>query len=247
MTLNISPGDLRRMKQARRVAALTGAGVSAESGVPTFRGKDGLWRSFRAEDLATPEAFARDPKLVWEWYDWRRNLIAPLSPNPGHRALARMETLFPGFTLITQNVDGLHRAAGSAAPVEMHGNIWMTRCAREGTVRENRQTPLPQIPPRCPQCGALLRPHIVWFGEALDPEILDRAFTAAREAELFFVIGTAAAVQPAASLAGVAGERGALVVEVNVEETPVTQLAGLSLRGPSGKILPELVNLLQSA
>ncbi|MBI4829610.1 MAG: NAD-dependent deacylase [Nitrospinae bacterium] len=247
MTLNISPGDLRRMKQARRAAALTGAGVSAESGVPTFRGKDGLWRSFRAEDLATPEAFARDPKLVWEWYDWRRSLIAPLAPNPGHYALAQMEKIFPRFTLITQNVDGLHRAAGSTAPVEMHGNIWLTRCVREGSICENRQAPLPEIPPRCPGCGALLRPHIVWFGESLDPDVLEQAFTAAREAELFFVIGTAAAVQPAASLVGIAKEHGAMVVEVNVEETPVTHLADVSLRGPSGKILPELVNLLQSA
>jgi len=235
------------MKLARRAAALTGAGVSAESGVPTFRGKDGLWRSFRAEDLATPEAFARDPKLVWEWYDWRRSLIAPLSPNPGHYALAAMEKIFPRFTLITQNVDGLHRAAGSTAPLEMHGNIWLTRCVREGTVRENRQAPLPEIPPHCPGCGALLRPHIVWFGESLDPDVLEQAFTAAREAEVFFVIGTAAAVQPAASLAGIAREHGALVVEVNVEETPVTELADVSLRGPSGKILPGLVNLLQSA
>jgi NAD-dependent deacetylase len=163
------------LARARRVVALTGSGISAESGIPTFRGENGLWRRYRAEDLATPEAFARDPVLVWEWYDWRRSLIAPAEPNAGHRVLARWETLFDSFAVITQNVDGLHGKAGSREVVELHGNIWKTRCTREGTVREARETPLPHLPPVCPDCGALARPHIVWFGEALDRSVLERA------------------------------------------------------------------------
>jgi NAD-dependent deacetylase len=162
--------------RARRVAVLTGAGISAESGVPTFRGKDGLWKQFRAEDLATPEAFARDPKLVWEWYDWRRGLIGRAEPNPGHAVLAKWGKVFPEFALITQNVDGLHARAGSLGILELHGNIWKTRCTREEIVAENFEIPLKQIPPACPNCGAILRPHIVWFGESLDPDLLRRAF-----------------------------------------------------------------------
>ncbi|VAX20700.1 NAD-dependent protein deacetylase of SIR2 family [hydrothermal vent metagenome] len=253
------PGDLLdTIVNSKNVAALTGAGVSAESGVPTFRGEEGLWRNFRAEgfttpeELATPEAFRRDPKLVWEWYDWRRTLIAPLKPNPGHLSLAKFEKRLKKkeegrFTLVTQNVDGLHRLAGSADPVEMHGNIWFTRCVDEGTVRENRDAPLPQLPPLCPDCGAMVRPHIVWFGESLEPSVLERAYKAAQEAEVFFIIGTSAVVQPSASLAGIAKDAGAMVVEINLESTPVTSLVDLSLKGPSGVILPELLKMIESA
>ncbi len=246
-SLKISDDLLETIANSKNVAALTGAGVSAESGVPTFRGEEGLWRNFRAEELATPEAFERDPKLVWEWYDWRRSLIAPLKPNPGHLSLAKFEKRFGQFTLITQNVDGLHRLAGSADPVEMHGNIWFTRCTGEGTVRENRETPLPQIPPLCPECGAMVRPHIVWFGESLEPAVLARAYKAAEEAEVFFVIGTAAVVQPAASLADIAKNSGAIVVEINPESTPITDIVDISLKGPSGEILPKLLKMIESA
>ncbi len=152
------------LKQARSVAVLTGAGVSAESGVPTFRGNNGLWRQYRAEDLATPGAFARDPKLVWEWYDWRRGLIAQAQPNAGHRALVELEKRVPSFTLITQNVDGLHELAGSRNVLEVHGSIWKVRCTSCERERMDRRTPLPEIPPKC-ECGALLRPGVVWFGE----------------------------------------------------------------------------------
>ena len=168
--------DLLRNKP--RLAVLTGAGISAESGIPTFRGQEGLWRQFRAEDLATPEAFGRDPRLVWEWYDWRRGIIAAREPHAGHFVLARWEAFFPGFVLITQNVDGLHRRAGSTAILELHGNIWEVRCTAEGTVAPNHESPLREIPPRCPSCSALLRPNVVWFGEALPAEILERAFAA---------------------------------------------------------------------
>lgn len=223
---------------ARRVAVLTGAGISAESGVPTFRGKDGLWRQYRAETLATPEAFERDPTLVWQWYDWRRGLIAPVVPNPGHRVLAAWQDLFEDIAVITQNVDGLHEKAGSRNVVELHGNIWKVRCTREGTVSESLLTPLPEIPPRCPDCGALLRPHIVWFGEALDASLLERAFALSETCQVMFAVGTSAVVQPAASLPCAAGRAGAKVVEINLEPTPLTRSADIFLRGKAGDILP---------
>jgi len=224
----------------RRVVALTGAGISAESGVPTFRGKDGLWRQYRAESLATPEAFARDPALVWEWYDWRRGLIAPVGPNPGHAVLAAWEDRFEDFAVITQNVDGLHRKAGTKNLLELHGNIWRARCTREGTVREILTTPLPEVPPLCPDCGALLRPDIVWFGESLDPDVLDRAFALSAGCEALFVIGTSSVVQPAASLPAAAARGGAKVIEVNLEPTPLTPHADHFFPGPAGQVLPLL-------
>ncbi len=219
---------------------MTGAGVSAESGVPTFRGPGGLWRRFHPEDLATPEAFARDPKLVWEWYDWRRGIVAACEPNPGHAALASWEKRFPEFTLITQNVDGLHARAGSPRPLELHGNIWKVRCTAEGTISDNRDVPLREIPPHCPACGALLRPHIVWFGETLDPDVLDRAFAAAAACEVMVVAGTSAIVHPAASLPGFAARAGAKIIEVNPDPTPLSGEADVSLRGKAGEILPRL-------
>ncbi len=230
---------------AKRVAVLTGAGVSAESGVPTFRGQDGLWRQFRAESLATPEAFERDPKLVWEWYDWRRGLIAPVEPNPGHRVLAAWQDLFPEFSLITQNIDGLHGKSGSRDVVELHGNIWKLRCTREGTVSEVRGTPLPRLPPICLSCGALLRPHVVWFGESLDPAVLERAFRLSESCGLMLVVGTSSVVQPAASLPFAAARGGATVVEINPEPTPLTPHADVFLAGRSGEILPVLDRLLR--
>ena len=233
------PALADRFHERVRVTVLTGAGVSAASGVPTFRGPDGLWQRYRPEDLATPQAFARDPKLVWEWYEWRRGLIAPLKPNPGHLAIAAMEKRFPDFLLITQNVDGLHRQAGNVKMVELHGNIWRTRCTAEGVVRETREVPLMEIPPRC-QCGALLRPHIVWFGESLEEEVLEKALDACKRCEVLVVAGTSSVVQPAASLAGIAREAGAYVVEVNLEETPLTPSVDVFLRGKSGEILPQL-------
>jgi NAD-dependent deacetylase len=223
-----------------RVAALTGAGISAESGVPTFRGADGLWKTYRAEALATPEAFAHDPALVWEWYDWRRGLIAPVEPTAGHAVLAAWERRFEGFTVITQNVDGLHARAGSRSVVELHGNIWKLRCTREGTVEECRVTPLARIPPVCAGCGALLRPHVVWFGEALDPAVLRRAFAAAEACQAMLVIGTSAVVEPAASLPRAAAQAGAKIVELNIEPTPLTPLADVYLPGKAGEILPLL-------
>jgi NAD-dependent deacetylase len=234
--------DIKRaaamIRNAKRIAVLTGAGISSESGVPTFRGKDGLWRQFRAEDLATPEAFSRDPKLVWEWYNWRRGLIGKVEPNPAHRTLAKWETIFPEFALITQNVDGLHVKAGSKNILELHGNIWKLRCTKEDTITENHATPLADIPPRCPSCGEMLRPHVVWFGESLDPDILHRVFALCSLCEVMLVIGTSAFVQPAASLPFYASDAGAKIIEINPEPTPLTSYVNLSLPGKAGEILP---------
>lgn len=220
------------------VIVLTGAGISAESGVPTFRGEGGLWRNFRPEQLATPDAFRRDPALVWEWYDWRRGLIAGCAPNAAHETLAEMEASLPDFTLITQNVDGLHQEAGSRAVLELHGNIWRARCTGCGRVTEDRQTPLPETPPHCPKCNSLLRPDVVWFGESLPPEVMEAAWAAAARCRLVLVIGTSAVVQPAASLPLAALRNGARLVEINPAETPLSVRAHEILRGPAAETLP---------
>ncbi|MBM4274045.1 MAG: NAD-dependent deacylase [Deltaproteobacteria bacterium] len=233
------------LRQAQRVVALTGAGVSAESGVPTFRGPGGLWRNHRPEDLATPQAFKRDPRLVWEWYDWRRGLIAKVSPNPGHRALADLEHLVPEFTLITQNVDGLHRLAGSRNVLEIHGSIWEVRCTGCGRVAEDRRVPLPLMP-YCEACGALLRPNVVWFGEALDPARLQTAHEALRLAEIMLVAGTSGVVQPAASFALWAKESGARLVEINPDPTPLTPYCDWVFQGKSGEVLPALLAAMKT-
>jgi len=227
------------LAEARRVVVLTGAGVSAESGVPTFRGKDGLWKRFRAEELATPEAFSRNPRLVWEWYDWRRQIIARAKPNPAHQVIAEMEKYYPEFLLITQNVDGLHLKAGSRRIVEIHGNLWRLRCDRCGRKIENYEVPLKEIPPRCP-CGSLYRPDVVWFGEPIPADRFEAAWCAARSCDLMLVAGTSAVVQPAASLPVMAKSHGARIVEVNLEPTPITGIADVSLFGRAGEILPKL-------
>jgi NAD-dependent protein deacetylase/lipoamidase len=229
-----------RLREAQHVLVLTGAGVSAESGVPTFRGPDGLWRRHRPEDLATEEAFARDPRLVWEWYAWRRETIAPLLPNPAHRAIAALESRVPEFLLATQNVDGLHAAAGSRRMVELHGTLWRLRCVACGLRSDDRRVPLPELPPRC-ACGALLRPDVVWFGEALPERAVELSFAAARAAEVVLVVGTSSLVYPAAALPQVARAEGALVVEVNPETTPLTPLAQVSVRGHAAQVVPALV------
>ena len=229
------------MESACSVAVLTGAGISAESGIPTFRGAAGLWRQYRPEDLATPEAFARDPKLVWEWYDWRRGLIAKAQPNAAHCALTRLERRVSDFTLITQNVDGLHDRAGSRNILKVHGDIWTVRCSACGKERQDLRPSIPDLPLRC-ACGALERPGVVWFGEPLPAEVWQRAETAAREAALFLVIGTAAVVYPAAGLANLAKSAGAKVVEINVAETPLSTFVDASLRGPAAEILPQLLS-----
>jgi NAD-dependent deacetylase len=228
------------LAQARSVAALTGAGVSAASGVPTFRGPGGLWQGFQPEDLATPEAFARDPRLVWEWYDWRRQKIAQAAPNAAHRALAELERRKPAFTLITQNVDGLDDLAGSGRILKLHGDIWRLRCTVCGAEFPNRRVPLPKIPPHC-ACGGLARPAVVWFGESLPPGMMEEAEHAAAAAEVLLVVGTSAVVYPAAGLIPYARRCGARVIEINSEATAVTALVDCALRGPADELLPQLL------
>jgi NAD-dependent deacetylase len=230
------------LRTASRAAALTGAGISAESGIPTFRGAGGLWRNFRPEDLATPEAFARDPKTVWEWYDWRRGLIRDAKPNLGHYALAQLERRMGGrFVLITQNVDGLHNRAGSERVLKLHGDIWWTLCTACGDVRSDFRVPLPELPPRCAACGGLLRPGVVWFGEPLPARTWEQAEEAARTCDVLIVAGTSAVVYPAASLAPLAKRHGARIIEINTEATPLSGEADLCLKGPSGEILPQII------
>jgi NAD-dependent deacetylase len=226
------------LDRARRVVVLTGAGVSAESGVPTFRGAGGLWQEKRPEELATPQAFARDPVLVWRFYNWRRDILAGCRPNAAHEAIARLEAaLGPGFTLITQNVDGLHGLAGSRRVLEVHGNIWRVRCLRCALRREARQR-LGELP-RC-ECGGLLRPDVVWFGEPLEDTLWAAALEAAEGCQLMLVVGTSATVQPVASLPLVARAAGAAVVEVN-PEPGLAGVAEIALSGRAAEILPLLV------
>jgi NAD-dependent deacetylase len=241
---------------AERIVVLTGAGVSAESGVPTFRGVEGLWKSHRPEELATPEAFARDPLLVWEWYEWRRAAMAACLPNDAHIALAGHALAHANTTLVTQNVDGLHhraadalagheRDASGAYPLEVHGAIHRDRCSGCG-----RRTPAgPGIDttsrgalPHCQPCGGMLQPDVVWFGEALDPEVIGASFEAARHADVCLVVGTSAVVYPAASVPEITIQAGGHVIEINPEPTQLSSRATVSLRGPAGALVPELLS-----
>jgi NAD-dependent deacetylase len=232
---------IKHMRAAHHIVVLTGAGVSAESGVPTFReANTGLWARYRPEDLATPEAFIRNPKMVWDWYTWRKKLVSEVQPNPGHYALAEIEKLVSDFTLVTQNVDGLHQRAGSQKVLELHGNILRTKCFDEGILVSGGEIG-ESVPPRCPHCGGLLRPDVVWFGELLPAEVLEHALQAVRVCDTFFSVGTSALVQPAAALPWLAMEHGAVVVEVNPQVTPLTSQATYALSGPSGVVLPEFV------
>lgn len=236
----IPRGLIQALRHAGRVTVLTGSGISAESGVPTFReAQTGLWARYDPQQLATPEAFERDPRLVSEWYGWRRTLVSEAEPNPGHRALAELEGRVPDFTLVTQNVDGLHGRAGSENVIELHGNILRSRCSREGVSVEPEERGA--VPGACPNCGAPLRPDVVWFGEMLPAGAFEAASGAARECEVFLSVGTSSLVYPAAALPYEALESGATLVEVNPGETPLTRDADYVLRGPAGEVLPELV------
>ena len=233
----------RLTKPGARVTVLTGAGVSAASGVPTFRGADGLWRNFRPEALATAEAFGRDPKLVWEWYAWRRFRIAACEPNAAHRVIASWSRRFPNFHLITQNVDGLHERAGTAKTISLHGSIWEVSCWRgcvDSPKRWRDETvSFNEIPPRCPHCKGPIRPGVVWFGETLDPATVRKASEAA-VCDVFITVGTSAIVYPAAGFIGAAKKKGAFTVEINPEATPASNTVDLVLRGPAEMVLPKL-------
>jgi NAD-dependent protein deacetylase/lipoamidase len=243
---NSVPSELLQvLALASRVAVLTGAGMSAESGIPTFReAQTGLWSRYNPEDLATPQAFRRDARLVWEWYAWRRELVALAMPNPGHSALARLEQRFREFTLITQNVDGLHQRAGSRRVIELHGSLQRSRCFQENRVVDS-WSETEEVPPRCPDCGGPLRPDVVWFGESLPSQALEAAWKAASRCQVFLSIGTSGLVEPAASLPYIAQRAGAIIVEINPSTTPLTPQADFILQQPSGKALPELLAALE--
>ena len=237
--MSIDSELLALLRDGPRITVLTGSGVSAESGIPTFRdAHTGLWEKFSPEELATPEAFQANPSLVWRWYAWRREVIAGAQPNPAHLTLARMQARVPGFTLLTQNVDGLHQRAGSRDVVEYHGNIMRSRCSRPGCLPD---TPSGEgEPPRCPACQALIRPAVVWFGESIPAYAHLKATEASEDCDLFIAIGTSAMVYPAAGLAELAKSRGARFLEINLDRTPLSRLADFRLQGPAARVLPEL-------
>ncbi|AOP34195.1 NAD-dependent deacylase [Leptospira tipperaryensis] len=229
-------------EKLNRITAITGAGISAESGIPTFRGEEGLWKNFRAEELATPQAFQKDPKLVWKWYLWRRGIIESKDPNLGHFALAELEKRHTDFFLITQNVDGLHSRAGSKKLIEIHGNIFINRCSScENEILVPVSTPNEQLP-KCNLCGSLFRPGVVWFGESYDESKLNHSILRMRNTDLLLIIGTSGAVSMPVYLAEIAKENGALLIEINPEKTSFSSSVDLFLKGKSGGILPELAN-----
>jgi NAD-dependent deacetylase len=236
-----------KIQKNTRITVMTGAGVSAASGVPTFRGPGGLWKNFRPESLATPEAFRRDPKLVWEWYDWRRQILATKKPNRAHKVLAAWSRRYPDFALITQNVDGLHERAGSQNVIRFHGSIWEVLCYNNCRSSPGRwwdeTVPFPEIPPKCPHCDGLIRPGVVWFGEGIDPAVVQRS-AEALTCDIFFTIGTSSVVYPAASLVHEAKRRGAFTVEMNIEPTPASGLIDLPLQGPAEDLLGHVECLL---
>ncbi|UCH88062.1 MAG: NAD-dependent deacylase [Thermoplasmata archaeon] len=223
------------------LVVLTGAGVSAESGMPTFRGEDGFWRKYNAMDLATPEAFANDPKLVWEWYDYRRGILDKTGPNRAHEVIAEMEKHYPQFKLITQNVDGLHARAGSNKIIEIHGNLWRVKCQKCDYNGDFMEVPLKSNPPRC-KCGGFLRPDVVWFGESLPMGAIDSAVEALRACDTVLTVGTSGVVQPAASFPLIAHEAGAAVIESNIEPTPITSICKHAMHGKATVLLDKLWN-----
>ncbi|HYR23192.1 MAG TPA: NAD-dependent deacylase [Chthoniobacterales bacterium] len=229
---------IQSLRNAKKIAALTGAGISAESGLATFRdAQTGLWSKFKPEELATAEAFRRNPKLVWDWYALRREQALKAEPNPGHLALVEIEKRAPEFLLVTQNVDGLHARAGSKRIVELHGNLHRFRCFENDCPNDNFDVEQG----RCRSCGGNLRPDVVWFGETMPPDALEAAVDAAEESGVFFSIGTSSIVYPAADLWRRAKEHGAIVIEINKDPTPLTPLADYSFLGQAGEILPQLV------
>lgn len=232
------------LRSSRHICVLTGSGISAESGVPTFReAQTGLWEKFDPHELATPEAFLRDPDLIWKWYRWRRDLVAKVKPNSGHRALVDLQAQVRDFTLITQNVDGLHQRAGSQNVIEFHGNLFEDRCFVEDCVVPEEYDASATVP-TCPACGSNLRPGVVWFGEAIPQNALQVSMTAASSCDLFLSIGTSSLVWPAAGLADTARAAGATIVEVNPDTTPLSNATDFQLNGNAGTILPELLERL---
>jgi NAD-dependent deacetylase len=241
--MTIPEGLLDALRAARHVCVLSGSGISAESGVPTFReAQTGLWEQYDPHELATPDAFQRDPELVWRWYRWRRELVAGVKPNAGHHALVTLAGLVPQLTIVTQNVDGLHQRAGSDGVIEFHGNLFEDRCFVEGCIVTDAD--MSADVPVCPGCGGMLRPGVIWFGEAIPESAMQGAAAAVSSCDLFFSIGTSALVWPAAGLAEAARHAGASVVEINLDATPLSSQTDYCLQGKSGSLLPELIDCL---
>lgn len=231
---------IEKLIDTKYLLVITGAGISAESGIPTFRGNDGLWQNYRAEDLATPWAFERNPEVVWRWYDWRRGIIGRAELNPGHLAIKQLEGLYDDFFLITQNVDGLHGRTGIKNMVEIHGNLWRARCTKDGRTSMLMDVPLKSIPPTC-ECGNILRPDVVWFGESIPSDWLQKSYDVIDMCDTLIVAGTSGVVYPVASFPQSVKERGGCVIEINIEPTPISSIADISLFGKSGDLLPMLV------
>lgn len=229
------------LNKAGQIAVITGAGISSESGIPTFRGQGGLWKNYKAQDLATPQAFARNPELVHEWYSWRREICAGASPNPAHRAVARLEQSDKEFLLITQNVDGLHRRAGNQQLIEIHGNIFKSYCTDCSHSLDHNLKPTESLPLVCPACQGRMRPDIVWFGEGYNSSQLDRAHAFLRNTDLVLVIGTSGMVPMPVYLAQHAAEHGARIIDINPDRSAVSEIADLHLVGPAGTIMPALL------
>ena len=241
--MNFAPSLLESLRAATKIVALTGAGISAESGMATFReAQTGLWSKFKPEELATAEAFRRDPKFVQDWYAWRRQNAVNAKPNAGHLALVEIEKRAPEFLLVTQNVDGLHQRAGSRQMVELHGNIHRFRCFENDCPSDNFDVENG----RCRSCGGHLRPGVVWFGEMLPIDALETAISAAEQCDVFFSIGTSSIVYPAADLWRRAKDSGAVIIEINKDPTPLTSLADYSFLGKAGEILPQLVATIRA-
>lgn len=231
------------IQKAYKILVFTGAGISKESGVPTFREADGLWEKFKAEDFATPEAFQRQPKEVWEWYRFRRDLAKKVEPNPGHYAVAKLEEKHDDFLVATQNIDNLHTRAGSKKVIELHGNIMHSYCLKCGHQVDESGEELAGDVPTCPQngCDGVMRPKVVWFGEQLDPNILEQSFKFAAEADCCIVIGTSGLVYPAAQLPFLARGNDATIIDINPEPSAITSIADYFLQGPAGEIMPQLL------
>jgi NAD-dependent deacetylase len=242
MTPEISSGLINRLREAESVVFFTGAGMSAESGIPTFRGKDGIWNKLKPEELANFNAFMRNPEMVWEWYKYRRSIVHNSQPNEGHKTIAKLQDIIKNVTVVTQNVDNLHRRAGSSSIYELHGNIERNYCIKCRTFY-NEDIDIKDKVPKC-SCGGLIRPDVVWFGEMLPEDVFEGAETVSARSDIFFVVGTTGIVYPAASMIYIAKRAGAYIVEVNIEETEVSQAADESYYGEAGRILPAIYNEL---
>ncbi len=233
----------KKIKEVKSLTIISGSGISAESGIPTFRGKEGLWKKYRAENLATPRAFYSNPELVWEWYNWRREIISDKKPNPAHEACVELEKKFgSSFHIITQNVDGLHQEAGSRNVIEVHGSLWRTKCTNCGNLSINREKL--DNHPKCNLCNGLLRPDVIWFGESLDEDVVLKAFNTIFASEMVIIVGTSGVVYPAAQFGSTAKDNGSYLVEINLDETPNSDQMDISIRGKAGEILPSIVKRL---